>query len=290
VSAVTSSARPTHPALIVNPRSGDGTAARADLVSECRTRGIEPVVFETGDDLTALATTLVMVHGADIIGMAGGDGSQAAVAAVAAAYDVPYVCIPAGTRNHFALDVGVDRLDVLGALDAFFDGLERRIDLGRVNGRVFVNNVSMGMYGHAVQMPQYREAKMRTLLALLPDLHGPGGQPDELHFAAPDGRTFRWADVLLVSNGRYDLRPHHSPGSRRAMNDGTLGVVAVVGPPPHGLIEWTTPTFQVGSTTSVPAGIDGEGIQLTPPLLFESLASALRLRIPARARRRAGYG
>ena len=99
--------RPAKSVLIVNPRSGGGKAARFDLVAQCRARGIDPILFEPGDDLTALATAAVRA-GADALGMAGGDGSQAAVAAVAAEHDLPYVCVPAGTRNHFALDLGID--------------------------------------------------------------------------------------------------------------------------------------------------------------------------------------
>ena len=95
--------------------------------------------------------------------MAGGDGSQAIVAAMAAEAGLPYACIPAGTRNHFALDLGVDRDDVVGALDALVDGRERRVDLAEVNGRVFVNNVSLGVYAEAVQREGYREAKLRTI-------------------------------------------------------------------------------------------------------------------------------
>ena len=149
-------ARPAAPALIVNPRSGGGKADRFELVRQCRARGIEPIVFQRGDDPTALAAAAVRA-GADAIGMAGGDGSQGAVAAVAAEHDLPYVCIPAGTRNHFALDLGIDPADVVGALDAFVDGEERRIDLGLVNGRVYVNNVAMGVYGVVVQSPEYRD-------------------------------------------------------------------------------------------------------------------------------------
>ena len=83
--------------------------------------------------------------------MAGGDGSQAVVAAVAAERGLPYACIPAGTRNHFALDLGVDRDDVVGALDAFVDGGEPAVDLAEVNGGVLVNNVSLGLFAEAVQ-------------------------------------------------------------------------------------------------------------------------------------------
>jgi diacylglycerol kinase family enzyme len=79
------------------------------------------VVLAPGQSLAAPAQAAV-ASGADALGMAGGDGSLAVVAAVAAAHDLPFVCIPAGTRNHFVLDVGVDRHDLPGALDAFSDG------------------------------------------------------------------------------------------------------------------------------------------------------------------------
>jgi len=137
---------PRRPVLFVNPRSGDGKAARAGVAEQARAKGIEAVVLEAGQDLAALAGEASAV-GADALGMAGGDGSLAVVATAAAAHGIPFVCIPAGTRNHFALDVGVDRHDVIGALDAFTDGVERQIDIAEVNGRTFLNNVSLGIYG-----------------------------------------------------------------------------------------------------------------------------------------------
>ena len=118
--------------------------------------------------------------------MAGGDGSQAVVAAIAAEHELPYACIPSGTRNHFALDLGVDREDVVGALDALVDGAgERYVDLGEVNGRVFVNNVSLGVYAEAVSQDSYREAKLRTLLDTLAETLGPGGEPARAALARP---------------------------------------------------------------------------------------------------------
>lgn len=68
--------------------------------------------------------------------------------------------VPAGTRNHLATDLGLDRGSVLGALNAFAAAVERRIDLGQVNGRVFVNNVSLGLYAQIVRSPEYRDAKV----------------------------------------------------------------------------------------------------------------------------------
>ena len=72
-----------------------------------------------------------VARGADLIGMAGGDGSQALVASVASRHGIPFVVVPAGTRNHFALDLGIDRDDVVGALDAYDDGVDTRDRPGR---------------------------------------------------------------------------------------------------------------------------------------------------------------
>ena len=278
-------AGPAQPVLLVNPRSGGGKAARFDLVAQCRERGIEAIMFEPGDDLTMLATAAVR-DGADALGMAGGDGSQAAVAAVAADHGLPYVCIPAGTRNHFALDLGIDATDVAGALDAFLDGQERRIDLGRVNGRLFVNNVAMGVYAAIVQSPAYRDHKMRTVIDMLPELVGPGAQPYDLRFNGPDGRAHESATVLLVSNNRYGVDPRPQRGTRGDLAGGVLGVIALAGPPPVGLTEWSTPTFRVDSATPIALGIDGESVEMEPPLDFELLPLALRIRTPPRRRRR----
>ena len=115
--------RPQQPVLFVNPRSGGGKAARLAIVEQARQRGVETVVLASDDSLDTLVRDAV-ASGADALGVAGGDGSLAVVAAAAVAHGVPFVCLPAGTRNHFALDVGVDRRDLVGALDAFTDGVQ----------------------------------------------------------------------------------------------------------------------------------------------------------------------
>ena len=223
-----------------------------------------------------------------MIGMAGGDGSQAQVAAVASELDLPYICVPAGTRNHFALDIGVEPGDVVGALDAFSDGAERRIDLATVNGRVFVNNVSLGFYGRVVQSKEYRGAKFRTVIEMLPELLGPGAAPFDLRFAGPDGSRYSGVQLLLVSNNRYAIDLREREGTRGGMDHGVLGVVVVTaGPPLPGVREWNTPELGVDSGTTVEAGVDGEAVTFEPPLLFASLPGALRIRLPIR---RHGHG
>ena len=278
------STRRVHPVLIVNPRSGGGKAQRYGLVARCRGRGIEPVVMTEGDDLASLAAAALSA-GADMIGMAGGDGSQAIVAAVASRHDIPHVCIPAGTRNHFALDIGVDREDVIGALDAFHHGSERRIDLAQVNGRVFVNNASIGFYGKVVQSPEYRDAKLRTVIEMLPDLLGPRAEPFDLRFSDPGGTEYERTELVLVSNNPYQLDPLGAQGTRGTMDEGTLGVVVVPDVPPlRPLREWTTPRFEIDSGATIDVGLDGEAVSLEPPLRFESLPAALRIRTPASRR------
>jgi diacylglycerol kinase family enzyme len=277
-------ARPKRPVLIFNPRSGGGKASRFALAQEARRRGIEPVELAPGTDLSKLVED-ALAGGADAIAMAGGDGSQALVAAAAARAGIPYACIPAGTRNHFALDLGVDRDDVVGALDAFVDGGERRVDLAEVNGRVFVNNVSLGLYADAVQHTGYRHAKLRTLLDTVPEVAGPHARSPPLRWREPEGRTHQGGLALLVSNNPYRLGRLVGSGTRPRLDTGRLGVAVMwpkrgvrAGP----LRLWSLPAVDVDGDGAVPAGIDGEAAMLDPPLRFTMRPAALRVRIAAR--------
>jgi diacylglycerol kinase family enzyme len=277
---------PGRPALFFNPLSGGGKADRFNLAAEARRRGIEPVELRRGDDLKTLVREAV-ARGADGLAAAGGDGTQAIVAAIAAELDLPFACIPAGTRNHFALDLGVDRDDVIGALDAFVDGGERHVDLAELNGRVFVNNVSLGLYAEAVQRQEYRDAKLRTLLETVPEALGREGDTLDLRLTGPDAEPHPPVAAILVSNNQYRLVRAIASGTRPRMDSGRLGIV-VVEPPAAtesagsgrgGLRQWSAPSFQVDSGTPVPAGIDGEAAVIEPPLLFRSRPRALRVRI-----------
>ena len=278
---------PAHPVLFYNPKSGGGKAERFKLAEEARTRGIEPIELGPPWDLEALVRAAIE-RGADALAMAGGDGSQAIVAAIAAEHDLPYACIPAGTRNHFALDLGVNRDDVVGALDAFSGGGEKRVDLAEVNGRVFVNNVSLGLYAEAVQRDGYREAKLRTILDTLPQALGPDGDGLDLHWTGPGGSDHTAGAAILVSNNRYRLGNAVGSGTRPKIDDGLLGITIIGQPRGRGdqrrglqrpWREWTAPEFEVRSESSVPAGIDGEALVLQAPLHFTVRPSVLRVRI-----------
>jgi diacylglycerol kinase family enzyme len=294
--AVDGAADASYPVLLMNPRSGGGKSTRLGLVERCRALGVEPVELRPADALLELAEAAVE-RGCDLLGMAGGDGSQALVASVAARHRVPLVVIPAGTRNHFARDLGVGT-DVAAGMSAFVEGVDVAVDLGEVNGRVFVNNVSMGAYAELVRSPQYRAAKFRTAVELLPQLVGPSAAPTDLRFGLPTGEQATAALVLLVSNNPYHLSALRQGAGRPSLDGGLLGVLAVRASGPSeadqmvaldaigqtqrfdGWHEWTTTELDVASGRPVPLGIDGESVTLDAPLRFVSRPRTLVVRVP----------
>jgi diacylglycerol kinase family enzyme len=265
----------------VNPHSGDGKAERARLVERAQALGIDVAVVRPDRPLATLVDEAV-ARGADALGVAGGDGSLAVVAATAVARDLPFVCVPAGTRNHFALDLGLDPDDPAGALGAFTGGVERRIDVAEVNGRMFLNNVSLGVYGDAVKEPTYRDAKARTLVATAVSALGPSAPANGLHVVDDHGHAHASPAVVLVSNNPYSLAPGRVRGAREALDGGVLGVVVLDAP---GEITpgraWTATKLDVQAPGPVHAGIDGEAVELEAPLRVVIRPGALRVRVPA---------
>jgi diacylglycerol kinase family enzyme len=285
---------PGSPWLLVNPRSGDGKAGRVGLVEAASGRGVEVRLLQAGDDPAELARRAVAA-GADAVGVAGGDGSMGLVAAVAVEADVPFVCVPSGTRNHFAGDLGLDRGDPVGALEGFA-GVERRVDVAMVGERVFVNNVSLGAYADLVADPRYRAGKLATAHAVLPaSLRGERALLS-VDLRDADGREHSDVLVLLVACNRYELN-----GVRERMDGGELQVSALAArtgaalaglatralarggraPAGTGWAQWTTTSLRVEAAgAELPAGIDGEAATLTTPLEFRVLPRALRVLVP----------
>ena len=286
--------------LVVNPKSGDGKAEAVGLVDYAKARGVECVVLKPEDDFPAVVEQ-VLASGVDAIGMAGGDGSQALVASVATRYDVPMVCVPAGTRNHFALDLGLNREDVTGAVDAFAEALERRVDLATVNDRVFVNNCSLGLYAKIVQSPEYRGAKARTTTAKLTELLGPDAPSLGLRFTGPDGavntRPRSSRCPTTSTSCRRSVRSALASGSTRACSASppwSYGARATSPSLPRSKHEaasatssacsaWSTPEFTVEADSGMEVAIDGEAVVLPSPVTFRSVPGAVRVRIPVHA-------
>jgi diacylglycerol kinase family enzyme len=290
-------APPARPWLLVNPHSGDGTAGRVGLVDGARVRGINVHELALGDDPATLAREAVAA-GAGAVGVAGGDGSLGLVAAVAVELDVPFVCVPAGTRNHFAHDLGLDRADPLAALDAFV-GPERRIDVAMVGDRMFLNNVSLGAYADVVAEPGYRARKLATAHGVLQALVRGERARLAVEFTDPDGRLHEEVVVLLVANNSYQLQRASELGARDRLDDGVLQVSALrartgaalarvlakatVGRAGRGAAwaQWETAALRVDSRLpDLPAGVDGETVVLSTPLEFRILPRALRVLVP----------
>ncbi len=289
---------PKHPVLICNPWSGGGKVEKFGLVELAAELGIETVLLAKGLDLEQLARDAI-ARGADCIGMAGGDGSQALVASIAVEHDIPFVCVTAGTRNHFALDLGLDREDPRKSMYAFRDAVERHIDYATVNGRFFVNNVSLGVYATIVQQEGYRDAKVDTTEQLLPELLGQTDKPFDLEFTEPDGNEVDGAFLIQISNNPYVLGASLDVSQRRRIDTGKLGVFAVTattGAEAAKLVtlsaigqrnlspnwhEFTTDVFEVRSRSGKAyAGVDGEALEMSTPLRCEIHPGGLRLYVP----------
>ncbi|WP_037679901.1 diacylglycerol kinase family protein [Streptomyces griseus] len=284
---------PRRPVLIMNPRSGGGKVGRHSLVERAEALGARVVLLDLDADPDPMALARrAVAEGADLLGVAGGDGTQALVAAVAAEHHIPFLVIAAGTRNHFAMDLGLDRDDPASGLDALSDGVELRIDLGDVNGRSFVNTVSFGTYAEIVQNPDYRDAKAATVLDQLPDLLV-GDKGTSLDVRAGDTRL-QGPQALLVSNNAYGRVDPLGGGRRPRLDAGALGVVAVRvesaaqaaelalrGERAGGITVLTSRRVVVEAVEEqIPVAVDGEALTLPTPVVCTVRPGALRVRVP----------
>ena len=273
----------THPFLLVNPRSGSGNPTADELAAAARERGITPHLLRPGEDPRELAVR----SGAEIVGIAGGDGSLAAVAAAALETGAGFVCVPFGTRNHFAGDAGLDRDDPLAALAAFDAGRVERVDVGKVGGRLFLNNVSLGAYAGLVHRREHHRRRAETL-ARAKALFAVARKRNRLH-ARVDGEEID-ARVLLVGNNRYQL-DLFTLGARQRLDAGELDLWTAAGLWPTAWEERSAPGFRIELPVAhVAAAIDGEPALLESPLELESLEGALRLLVPERTAARSTTG
>ena len=281
-----------HPYLIMNPKSGGGKVEKFDLRRKAEDVGAE--VFLIGGpepvDVAQVARDAV-ARGADLLGVAGGDGTQALVAGVAAEHGIPFVVITAGTRNHFALDLGLDREDPPACLGALSGGVELRVDLGLINDQVFVNNASFGAYAEVVETPAYRGDKLNTTLNLLPDLLQ--GHRGARLSARADGTEIRSPQALLVANNPYGTGDIAGMSRRARLDRGVLGVVGVKvrnarqaadllrGRRAAGLKVLTTTKIEISADAArIPVGVDGEAISMSTPVTCTISPSALRVWVP----------
>ena len=267
-----------HPYLIMNPKSGGGKVEKFDLQRKAEELGAEVFLIDGPEPVDVARVARVAVEaGADLLGVAGGDGTQALVAGIAAEHGIPFLVISAGTRNHFALDLGLDREDPSACLSALSDGVELRVDLGVINGQTFVNNASFGAYAEVVETPAYRGDKVNTTLNTLPDLLQ-GHRGARLR-AQADGTGIEAPQALLVSNNPYGTGDIAGLGRRARLDRGTLGVVGITvanarqaaglirGKHATGLSVLTTKQIEISTDVpQIPVGVDGESILMPTPV------------------------
>jgi len=287
-------ARQRQPFMIMNPRSGGGKVGKFGLKDKATALGAKVVMLEGPGtvDVAALARQAVD-GGADLLGVAGGDGTQALVAGIAAVRDIPMTVISAGTRNHFALDLGLDRDDPASCLGALTDGVDLRIDLGLIGDRTFVNNASFGVYAEVVQSPAYRDDKAGTVLQMLPDMLS-GHQGAHL-VVRVDGRVILdGPQAVLVSNNPYETGDVAGLGRRARLDQGVLGVLGVKvenAAQAAGLLRRSARSRELTALTAhevvidsdepqIPVGIDGESVLMATPVRCTIRPLALRVRVP----------
>jgi diacylglycerol kinase family enzyme len=280
-----------HPFLIMNPRSGGGKVGKFDLKRKAEELGASVFLMEGGEVDVAAVADGAIAAGADLLGVAGGDGTQGLVAGIAARHGIPFMVISAGTRNHFALDLGLNRDDPATCLDALADGVDLLVDIGEVGGRPFVNNASFGAYAEVVDTPAYRDDKLATTLDLLPDLlQGHRGARLTAH---ADGAAIEGPQALLVANNPYGTGDLAGLSCRARIDRGVLSVVAVTistarqaaglfrGRNATGLTVTTAQHVTVtASTPRIPVGIDGEAVSLPAPVRCAIHPAGLRVRVP----------
>jgi diacylglycerol kinase family enzyme len=261
--------------LVVNPRAGDAQPGVSDLVERAREHGVRAHLLREGEDPAEVARAAET----EVLGVAGGDGSLAAVAAIALERDLPFVVVPFGTHNHLARDLGLDRDDPFGALQAFH-GRERRIDVGRVGERLFLNNVSLGLYARLVHRREHHRRRSETLarlraLAIVARRREPLG-------ISIDGRTVS-ARVVVVANNAYDL-DLLSLGERERLDEGRLHLYVPRGVARRAWLERSAERFEVDASPGrIEAAVDGEPDSLETPLAFRVEPRALRVLVPERA-------
>lgn len=289
-----------NPYLIINPKSGGGRAIKANIGTLAKKQGIHVVMTKKGVDITKSALEAVQA-GADVLGISGGDGSIGAVAKVAMEHGLPIVVLPGGTRCHFARDLGLDPKQIVDSL-AGFTGVERKIDVGNINGRIFLNNASFGLYADIVDNPNYRENKVQVSRQVLQDIVAGKKKPYDLQFSHKKIAVKKAVQVLVGVN-RYNTINLLELGQRQRLDEGVIQVTAVTELNNQlvkqllrmmsiqrfnelsdipGLYQWTSKSFVIKSSRKkIVVGVDGEREEYKTPVKVRIEPAALRIYLPA---------
>jgi diacylglycerol kinase family enzyme len=276
--------------LIVNPHAGserETPEALSEAMPDLELRVTEPADLER--ELARAVDT-----GAEIVAVAGGDGTLRTAAGALADTKSTLLPVPLGTFNHFARSVGIDTVEA--AVDALEQGTATRIDLGKVNDDVFLNNASIGWYAEMLRtrlrLAHRMPRQVAKVVALL--IHLPKAPRFDVELAGRQYKTW----LVWVGNGRYDIRVGHL-ADRLSITDENLDIRILVADrrlarfraalalltgnveASDALERFTAKeaTFRV-HRRRVAVGIDGDGVTLPAPLRFRSAAACLSV-LPA---------
>lgn len=288
-------------AVVVN-RDG-GTAKRAGAKLENQ--------IEAAFDAAGRSIDLRLVAGRELgaevrrlagqgdVAVGGGDGTLGSAAQAIAKVGRTLGILPLGTRNHLARQLGIP-LDLSGAAQVIADGTRHAVDLGEVNGRMFVNNASIGLYPQLVEVrdrhwaPKWL-ANLPAAWTVLKRL-----RHHRLSITMEGKREVVRTPLLFVGNNEYSLDPG-SLGQRRTLSDGKLSVFAIAGHDRIGLIATALRTVRgradldrdfatLGLCTmltvnahqrSISIALDGEVCRMATPLKFAIRPAALKVFVPS---------
>jgi diacylglycerol kinase family enzyme len=288
---------------ILNDRAGSSDAMDAGtlIARVAEEQGWEAriVICADGADLKSLAEQVRAVGGLVVGG--GGDGTIAAIAAALVDTDVVLGVLPMGTLNHFAKDLSIP-LELEKAVQALFSGRITRVDVGEVNGRVFLNNSSIGFYPRIVQEREREQRRGRgKWLAFAQATALIFQQSRKLHVTleAADGLNQSCdTPFVFIGNNRYAVTGLQI-GSRVAMDGGKLWVCMAPDAGRFALLalalkavlgfvrDADMAAFETGQTEvqmsrgHVPVATDGEVSVMRTPLRYRIRPGALRVVAPA---------
>lgn len=298
--SVPASAPGSRVAIIRNSKSG--TAPEADaLEQQLRSSGTTAEIFNAPLGNAFAPWVDRLAHDFDVLVAAGGDGTVSTVAGAVARSGKILGVIPTGTLNHFARDTGIPT-DIDRAVAVISRGHERTIDVGTVNGNIFLNNVSLGNYPRMVRERSDLERKgIPDRLAGLLASARTWWDLRNLHAALrlDDRELTRRSPFIVVANGSYVLSGF-AISRREDINDGQLsiyiapatgrlGALALPIRALFGTLERhdefeslcaSTVTASFGRAR-IAAGIDGEVRELDAPLEFAIRRRALRVLVPS---------
>jgi diacylglycerol kinase family enzyme len=290
--------------ILINGKAGsvEGTDSRQKLEAQLREALPDSQVIFTGNgaDVGAEARRAVE-SGAEMVVGGGGDGTLSAIASVVAGTETSLGILPLGTLNHFAKDLGIP-LDMDGAVATLTSGRIAEVDVGEVNGALFLNNSGLGLYPVIVQLRELKQSMgiAKWPAALWATIKAFSRYERLSIRVLIDGKELnRRTPVVFVGNNEYSPEGLQSP-TRNRLDDGLLSVYI---PHAHGRLgliwfsirslfvkprpnedfdAFLTPECWIESRHhKLKISLDGEVTALRPPLHYQTRPHLLRVMVPS---------